>query len=57
MKKCKNEKNYTLKNQTLKITQLEKAHFIKVNELNLTEVELLYFFHFMYVAANALEFI
>ena len=24
---------YTLKNQRLKITQLEKAHFIKVNEL------------------------
>ena len=31
---------YTLKNQRLKITRLEKAHFIKVNELKLTEVEL-----------------
>ena len=33
-------KVYTLKNQRLKITQLEKARFIKVNELKLTEVEL-----------------
>ena len=32
---------YTLKNQRLKIIQLEKARFIKVNELKLTEVELL----------------
>ena len=31
---------YTLKSQKLKITQLEKAHFIKVNELKLTENEL-----------------
>ena len=31
---------YTLKNQRLKITQLEKAPFIKVNEINLTKVEL-----------------
>ena len=31
---------YTLKNQRLKITQLEKARFIKVNELKLTQVEL-----------------
>ena len=31
---------YTLKNQRLKIAQLEKAHFIKVNELKLTEVEI-----------------
>ena len=30
----------TLKHQRLKITQLEKAHFIKENELKLTEVEL-----------------
>ena len=35
------EVSYTLKNQKLKITQLEKARFIKVNELKLTEVELL----------------
>ena len=27
---------YTLKNQRLKITQLEKAHFIKGNELKVT---------------------
>ena len=31
---------YTLKNQSLKITQLEKVHFIKVNELKLTQDEL-----------------
>ena len=40
---------------TLKITQLEKARFIKVNELKLTEVELLLFSHFMCVAAIASE--
>ena len=34
------ENMYTHKNQRLKITQLEKAHFIKVNELKLTEVKL-----------------
>ena len=28
-------------NKILKITQLEKVHFIKVNELKLTQVELL----------------
>ena len=32
---------YTLKKRRLKITQLEKERFIKVNELKLTEVELL----------------
>ena len=48
-------KLYTLKNQRLKITQLEEARFIKVNELKLTEVELLKFFHFMCVAAHASE--
>ena len=38
----------------LKITQLEKVHFVKVNELKLTQVELFFnFFHFMCVAANA----
>ena len=42
-----------LKNQRLKISELEKVHFIKVNELKLTEVEIFYFFHFMRVAANA----
>ena len=30
----------TLKNQRLKVTQLEKTRFIKVNELKLSEVEL-----------------
>ena len=37
------------------MTQLEKVHFIKVNELKLIQVELLWFFHFMCVAANAPE--
>ena len=46
---------YTLKNQRLKLTQLEKARFIKMIELKLTEVELFYFFHFMCVATNASE--
>ena len=31
---------YTLKKQKLKITQLEKVRFIKVNELKLTQIEL-----------------
>ena len=31
---------HTLKKTRLKITQLEKLHFIKVNELKLTQVEL-----------------
>ena len=30
-------------------------HFIKVNDLKLNQVELLQFFHFMRVAANASE--
>ena len=46
---------YTLKKQRLKIPQLEKARFNKVNELKLTAVELFYFFHFMGAAANACE--
>ena len=40
---------YKLKNQILKITQFDKAHFIKMNELKLTEVELFSFFHFMLI--------
>ena len=32
--------NYTLKKQRLKITQLEKVGFIKVNELKLTQAEI-----------------
>ena len=42
-----------LKKQRLKITQLEKVCFIKVNKLKVTQVELFSFFHFMCVAANA----
>ena len=34
------DRHYTLKNQRLKITQLDKERFIKVNELKLFEVEL-----------------
>ena len=37
------------------MTQLDKARFMKVNELKLTQVELLYFFHFMCAAAHASE--
>ena len=48
--------SYTLKKTRLKITQLEKARFIKVNELKLTQVELFSFFHFMCADANASEF-
>ena len=33
------QKGYTLKKQRLKITQLEKVRFIKMNELKLTQVE------------------
>ena len=39
----------------LKITQLKKACFTKVNELKLTLVGLFWFFHFMCVAADAFE--
>ena len=44
---------YTLKKSRLKISQLEKVHFIKVNELKLTGVILV--FHFMCVAVDASE--
>ena len=37
----------------MEITQLEKMRYIKENEL--TQVELIYFFHFMCVAPNASE--
>ena len=40
----------------LKITQLEKMRFIKVNVLKLTQVELFSFFHFMCAADNISEF-
>ena len=39
----------------LNITELEKARFIKVNELKLTQVELFLFFYFMCAAANTFE--
>ena len=39
----------------MKITQLEKVCFIKMNELKLSHVELFSFFHFMCVATNASE--
>ena len=38
------------------IQSFEKAHFIKMNELKLTQVELFQFVHFMCVTANASEF-
>ena len=37
----------------LKITQLEKAYFVKMNMLKLIQVELFQFFNFMCVAVNA----
>ena len=37
---CKYKFVYTLKKQRLKITQLQKVRFIKMNELKLTQVEL-----------------
>ena len=46
---------FTLKKTRLKITQLEKVRFIKVNELKLTQVESFSFFHFMCAAASAFE--
>ena len=46
---------YNLKNQRLKITQLEKERFIKLNDLKLIQVESFWFFHFMCIAANASE--
>ena len=40
----------------VKVTQLIKVRFMKVNELKFAQVELLYFFfHFMCVAANGSE--
>ena len=46
---------YTLKKEKLKITQLEKVRFTKVNELKLTQNEILSFFHSLCVAASASE--
>ena len=37
----------------MKVTQLEKARFIKVSELKGIQVELFTFCHFMYAVANA----
>ena len=42
-------------NKRLKITQLEKVRFTKVNELKLIQVELFSIFHFECVTANASE--
>ena len=42
-------------NERLKISQLEKMRYIKVNELKLTQVELFSCFHFKSVAANVSE--
>ena len=39
----------------MKITQLEKVCFIKMNELKLSHVELFSFFHFMCADGNASE--
>ena len=44
-----------LKKKIEKKTQLEKVCFIKVNELKLTQLELISFFHFMCAPANASE--
>ena len=41
------------KKKRLKINQLQKVRFIKVNELKLIQVELFPFFHFMCGFANA----
>ena len=43
-----------LKN-TIKKSQLEKVHFIKVNKLKLTQLSCFSFFLFMCVSANAYE--
>ena len=45
---------YTLKKR-LKITQLEKVRFIKVNELKLTQVKLFSLFFFKRVSSNVSE--
>ena len=42
-------------NKMLKITQLVKVRFMKVNELKLNQVELFSFLQFMFAAANASE--
>ena len=44
-----------LKKQKMKINQLEKMRFIKVNEQNLTQVEQFQFFRFMCAVTNAFE--
>ena len=44
-----------LKKKRLKMTQVEKERFIKMNESKLTRVELFPFFHFNSVAANVFE--
>ena len=39
----------------MKITELEKVRFIKVDEIKLTQVELFQFFHFICATAKAFE--
>ena len=46
---------FTLKKIRLKETQIEKMHFMKVNLLKLSQVELFLVFHFACAAANASE--
>ena len=46
---------YTHKKQRLKLTQIEKVRFIKVNEVKSTQFELFSFLPFMYAVANASE--
>ena len=50
---CIDDCSYTLKKQRSKISQLEKVRFIKVNQLKLTQVELLSFFYFNSVVFNS----
>ena len=39
------------------MTKIQKVHFIKVNQLKLTQAELFLIFHFMCFAANAFELV
>ena len=43
------------RSENKKLNQLEKIHFIKVNELKLYEVKFFFRFHFMCVASNSSE--
>ena len=52
---CGKKQYYVTHLKKIKITQLEKVRFIKVNELKINQVELFSFSHFIYVATNAFE--